>query len=102
MEQHVKDALHEIATIHNLRQRICKLKLEGTQLAKHGPAKKLDQQGIDTYVEGTVEEGEFYTMDPTGRRTGNGVRSVLGWGASSTTRHAISVGVVPRALHLHE
>lgn len=75
VEQLVSEALASIAAIHNLRQRITKLKLEGAELAKHGPAKKPDQQGIDTYAEGDIEKGEHYCMDPTGRRTGNGARS---------------------------
>lgn len=73
VEQLVKDTLREVALVHNLRQKICKLKLEGAELAQYGPAKQLDKQGIDTYAEDSVEQGEFYKMDPTGRRTGNGV-----------------------------
>ena len=80
VEQLVKDTLNEVACIHNLRQRITKLKLEGTELAQYGPAKKPDQQGIDTYADDATEKGEHYKMDPTGRRTGNGAR--LGAGAA--------------------
>lgn len=56
----------------NLRHRITRLKLEGEELAKYGPAKHPEQQGIDKYSDQAVEQGQFYTMDPTGRRTGNG------------------------------
>lgn len=68
----VKEVLASAVTIHNLRQTVTKLKLEGVELAKYGPAKHPDKQGIDTYDENAPQKGEFYTMDPTGRRTGNG------------------------------
>lgn len=69
--QLVRQIVADVAAIHNLRQTVTKVKLEGTELAKHGPAKKPDQQGIDTYDENPIDKGEFYQMDPTGRRTGN-------------------------------
>lgn len=47
--------------------------MEGEELAKHGPAKQPDKQGLDEYSETPVEKGPFYTADPTGRRTGNGM-----------------------------
>jgi cilia- and flagella-associated protein 298 len=72
VEQLVKDTLQDVVTIHNLRQRVTKLKLEGTELAQYGFAKQPDKQGIDTYSEESIVEGEFYKMDPTGRRNGNG------------------------------
>lgn len=48
------------------------LKMEGEELAKHGPAKLPEKQGLDEYSETPVQKGEFYVSDPTGRRTGNG------------------------------
>eukprot|EP00892_Ulva_mutabilis_P009617 jgi/Ulvmu1/7027/UM033_0086.1 len=69
--QLVRDIVADVATIHNLRQTVTKLKLEGAELAQYGPAKQPDKQGIDTYDENAIEKGEFYQMDPTGRRTGN-------------------------------
>lgn len=72
VEQPVQETLRDIVTIHNLRQRIAKLKLEGGELAQFGFAKQPDKQGIDTYSDENIEKGEFYKMDPTGRRTGNG------------------------------
>lgn len=62
----------ELVELQNLRTRIHRLKLEGEELAKYGPAKLPDKQGIDEYAEQPVEKGEYYKMDPTGRRTGNG------------------------------
>eukprot|EP00878_Enallax_costatus_P023901 GHUV01025462.1.p1 GENE.GHUV01025462.1~~GHUV01025462.1.p1 ORF type:complete len:232 (+),score=73.45 GHUV01025462.1:102-797(+) len=67
----VKDTVKELAEVYNLRHRITRLKLEGEELAKYGPAKQPDKQGIDQYSEQAVEKGQFYCMDPTGRRTGN-------------------------------
>jgi hypothetical protein len=68
----VKDAIRELANVHNLRHRIHRLRLEGEELAKYGPAKHPDKQGIDQYSDAAVEKGPHYNMDPTGRRTGNG------------------------------
>lgn len=72
VEANVQSTLDSLVQIHNLRQKIHKLKLEGEELAKYGPAKQPQKQGIDTYAEENVEKGEYYLMDPTGRRTGNG------------------------------
>ncbi len=73
VEMSVRDAVRDLAIVNNLRQRITRLKLEGEELAKHGPAKQPDKQGLDEYAdEGQVERGTHYTADPTGRRTGNG------------------------------
>lgn len=68
----VAEAVRQVAQVYNLRHRIVRLKLEGGELAKYGPAKHPDQQGIDSYAEGAVERSAHYTMDPTGRRTGQG------------------------------
>lgn len=57
-----------------LNMYICRLKLEGEELAKYGAAKPLDQQGIDKYAETPVQKGANYCEDPTGRRTGHGMR----------------------------
>lgn len=68
------DVARELAEVHNLRHRITRLKLEGGELAKHGPAKAPDAQGIDKFEEAGAqrERGPHYCMDPTGRRTGEG------------------------------
>ena len=72
VEKPVKEVVAEVVEIHNLRKMIERLKLEGEELAKYGPAKPVDKQGIDTYSETPVDKGPHYLMDPTGRRTGNG------------------------------
>lgn len=68
----VRDTVAELAKVYNLRHRVTRLKLEGEELAKYGPAKQPDKQGIDQYSDEPVQKADFYTMDPTGRRTGNG------------------------------
>ena len=68
----VKETVDALVEVHNLRHRIAVLKVEGEELAKHGPAKLPDQQGIDEFSEAPLDKGPHYLMDPTGRRTGNG------------------------------
>ena len=70
----MKETIAALSSVNNLRQRIQRLKLEGEELAKYGPAKLPEKQGIDEYSEETIEKGPNYLMDPTGRRTGNGER----------------------------
>lgn len=75
VETPVKAAVAELAAINNLRHRIQRLKLEGGELAKYGPSKHPDKQGLDEYQAefgyGQVEKGSNYKADPTGRRIGN-------------------------------
>eukprot|EP00899_Mesostigma_viride_P024189 jgi/Mesvir1/4955/Mv11448-RA.1 len=76
----VRQLIQELCEVHNLRLQIQRLKLEGEELAKYGPAKHPDKQGLDEEVEGmkgmTLDDGPkptrgpFYKPDPTGRRTG--------------------------------
>ncbi|KAF8067412.1 CFAP298 [Scenedesmus sp. PABB004] len=73
----VRDVAAALARVHNLRHRITRLKLEGEELAKYGPAKPPDAQGIDEYADAPVQRGEHYAMDPTGRRTGNACDPVV-------------------------
>ena len=89
VEDMVKDVQAEIVLIHNLRQKIAKLKVEGAELAQYGASKQPDQQGIDTYADGGVEQGEHYKMDPTGRRTGNGAPS-----RAATAHHSAQTMIV--------
>lgn len=68
----VQATVAALVAVFNLRHTITRLKLEGEELAKYGPAKHPHAQGIDTYADAPVQQGEHYCMDPTGRRTGNG------------------------------
>lgn len=89
----VADATSQLVDVQNLRTRIhryprkafllsfgfpisfvpqFRLKLEGEELAKFGPAKPVDQQGIDEYADQAIPKGKHYQQDPTGRRTGEG------------------------------
>lgn len=77
MTRSAGDVARKLSEVHNLRHRITRLKLEGSELAKHGPAKQPEKQGIDQFEEGNAgrEKGPFYCMDPTGRRTGEGAHA---------------------------
>ena len=68
----VEDVVRSVARINNLRHRIHRLKLQGEQLSKYGPAKEPSCQGIDEYQAEPVNMGEHYLQDPTGQRTGDG------------------------------
>ncbi|GBG79278.1 hypothetical protein CBR_g29428 [Chara braunii] len=86
VEDKVDDVIRQLVEVHNLRLRIERLALEGEELAKHGPAKPYEEQGLDEEVEdmpkgysmeggdmnkqGTKERGPFYNADPLGKRTG--------------------------------
>ena len=75
VEADVTSTVLDLCEIQNTRLRIQRLKLEGEELAKFGPAKHPEKEGLDEYAEdfghGKVEKNEHYTSDPTGRRTGN-------------------------------
>lgn len=72
----VEETRIALVELHNLRQTIRRLKIDGEELAKYGASKPPNAQGIDTYSEVPIEIGEFYEMDPSGRRTGNGIRLI--------------------------
>lgn len=71
--------IRELCDIWNLRLRLTQLAASIRDLAKYGPMKPHDKQGIDEIQEKAgefapiIEKGEFYLPDPQGIRTGNGV-----------------------------
>lgn len=69
--------VREIVQIWNLRVRLSQLSGAVRELAKYGPMKPQDKIGIDEIQEQHngvhIEKGEYYCMDLTGIRTGNGV-----------------------------
>lgn len=71
------DVIKDIVTIWNLRLRLGQLCGSVRDLGKYGPMKASDKVGIDSIQEEhngiKIDKGEFYEMDPTGMRTGNGV-----------------------------
>jgi hypothetical protein len=75
VEADVTSTVTDLCEIQNTRLRIQRLKLEGEELAKFGPAKHPEKEGLDEYAEdfghGKIEKNEHYASDPTGRRTGN-------------------------------
>jgi len=74
VQQPVSECIRDMCAIHNLRERIGRLKMEGEELAKYGPAKEPSKQGLDEFEEEgdtPVERPPNYERDPTGRRTGD-------------------------------
>ena len=71
------ELIAELVNIWNLRLRLAQLCGSMRELARHGPMKPPDEQGIDAikeeYEDAQIEKGEFYEPDPTGMRNGNGV-----------------------------
>lgn len=69
--------IRDIVKIWNLRLRLQQLIGGIRDLAVYGPMKLPDKAGIDKIQEDfsgvTIEKGEFYTADPSGMRTGNGI-----------------------------
>ena len=72
-----ENVVREITQIWNLRLRLALLSQAILDLAKYGPMKLPDKAGIDDIQEKggdfVIERNEFYCMDPSGIRTGNGV-----------------------------
>jgi len=69
--------IRDLVAVWNMRIRLRQLCGGLADLAKHGPMKPPDKAGLDSIDEDyrgmSVEKGQFYEMDPTGNRTGNGV-----------------------------
>jgi hypothetical protein len=66
----------ELVNIWNLRIRLRQLSGGLKEMAQYGIMKPTDKIGIDEIQEQngeTIEKGQYYCMDPTGHRTGNGV-----------------------------
>jgi len=68
--------IRELVALWNMRLRIQFLVENMRELAKYGPSKPPDQQGLDEIQEKEegviIEKGPHYEADPTGKRTGNG------------------------------
>ena len=72
----VGDLVRELVEIHNLRLRLQRLKMDGDDLAAHGPCKPPDKQGLDEDIQAEADgvtlppRGPTYRKDPTGKRDG--------------------------------
>jgi len=77
VENSVSQVVRELVEIHNLRLRIQRLKVEGDELAQHGPCRPPDKQGLDEDIQAEAdgvlipERGPTYCKDPNGKRDGN-------------------------------
>ncbi|KAJ8608122.1 hypothetical protein CTAYLR_010253 [Chrysophaeum taylorii] len=73
--------IRELVRINNRRAQIAFLCGALRDLAKHGPAKPVDDQGCDDlkekYESAVIEKSPNYEADPGGMRTGNGVGEQL-------------------------
>ncbi|KAJ1623727.1 hypothetical protein T492DRAFT_912376 [Pavlovales sp. CCMP2436] len=91
----------QLAEIHNLRLKVGRLTAAAEGLARHGPMKPPEQQGLDDETpmledvtdEGDIkkrvpEHGPHYCQDPTERRTGNAPPSDMGAIISRTVEDA--------------
>lgn len=66
--------IRDLATICNLREKVGRLVMACEELAKHGPAKPDNEQGIDDIQEKEgkmIDKGPYYSPDPLGYRNGN-------------------------------
>ena len=76
-ETPVSTVVRELVEIHNLRLRIQRLKVEGDELAQHGPARHPDKQGLDEDLQAEAdgvlapERGPTFCKEPNGKRDGN-------------------------------
>lgn len=77
VEAEVSQVVKQVVELNNLKHKIERLRLEGGELAKYGPALcPEDQEDSDGEVERIpTQSEEGLLIDPTGRRSGEG------WGA---------------------
>lgn len=73
--------IRNLVKVNNRRAQLAFLCGALRDLAKHGPAKPNDEQGVDAlkekYESAVIDKTAHYTADPTGMRTGNGVGEAL-------------------------
>ncbi|CAM9212566.1 unnamed protein product [Ectocarpus fasciculatus] len=72
------DALvRRLVKIWNTRLRLMQLVESARDMGKYGPSKPPAEHGLDEvkeeYEGASIDKGEYYQPDPTGKRTGNGV-----------------------------
>jgi hypothetical protein len=69
--------VRELVKVWNLRIRLSQLAGGILELAKYGPMKNPQKAGLDEiqekYNNEYVDKNEYYSPDPTGLRSGNGV-----------------------------
>ena len=69
--------IREMVEVWNLRIRLRQLVGSLRELGMFGPMKEPDKVGLDEigekYGEAIIDKGPFYSPDPTGIRSGNGV-----------------------------
>ncbi len=74
VEAEVSEVIKQVVEINNLKHKIERLRLEGGELAKFGPAlSPEDQEEEEDDNAAAVSHEEGLTIDPTGRRSGQGM-----------------------------
>ncbi|KAK9865940.1 hypothetical protein WJX84_010576 [Apatococcus fuscideae] len=75
VEAEVSEVIKQVVEINNLKHKIERLRLEGGELAKFGPAlSPEDQEEEEDDNAAAVSHEEGLTIDPTGRRSGQACR----------------------------
>ena len=73
--------IRQLVAVNNRRVQVLFLCGAMRDLAKYGPAKAADDQGVDeikeSYESSVIDKSAHYAADPTGLRTGNGVGEQL-------------------------
>ena len=79
VEAEVSQVVKQVVELNNLKHKIERLRLEGGELARFGPAlSPEDQEELEEQEEkGASLSEEGLTIDPTGRRSGEGASSCL-------------------------
>ena len=86
--------VRDLVRIWNVRIRLGQLIGSIRDLANHGPMKSSDKIGIDEIQELSgivIDKSEFYQMDPSGIRNGNGVSPRLKETIEMVARDAESI-----------
>ncbi|KAK9832936.1 hypothetical protein WJX74_002381 [Apatococcus lobatus] len=73
VEAEVSEVIKQVVELNNLKHKIERLRLEGGELAKYGPAlSSEDQEELEEEEEKvSSQSGQEVTIDPTGRRSGD-------------------------------
>lgn len=89
------EVAREIVRIWNLRLRLAQLCGALRDLAMYGPMKHPDKAGIDEIQEEhnglKIEKNEYYAMDPSGIRNGNGIGPQLSATFETVARDAEAI-----------
>ncbi len=74
VEQQISRITKQLVELNNLKHKIERLRLEGEELVKYGPALSPEDQEEDEVATDSAQTSEqpVESIDPTGRRSGQG------------------------------